>query len=46
MRTILRVTTGRSLLIFTHRRIFLDQMDQVLMIRNRQLWPYTKPDQN
>ena len=39
MRTILRVTTGRSLLIFTHRHVFLDQMDQVHVIRDRHLLP-------
>ncbi len=39
MQTILRVTAGRSLLIFTHRHIFLDQMDQVYVIRQRRLLP-------
>jgi ATP-binding cassette subfamily C protein CydC len=41
METILRVTTGRSLLIFTHRRVFLDQMDQVYIIHKQHLSPYT-----
>lgn len=41
METILRVTAGRSLLIFTHRHIFLDQMDQVYIIHKQQLLPYT-----
>ncbi|MEO8612041.1 MAG: thiol reductant ABC exporter subunit CydC [Chloroflexota bacterium] len=40
METILRVTTGRSLLILTHRHIFLDQMNQVYIIHNQQLSPY------
>ncbi len=40
METILRVTTGRSLLIFTHRRIFLDQMDAVYSIHNQRLIAY------
>jgi ATP-binding cassette, subfamily C, bacterial CydC len=41
METILRVTAGRSLLIFTHRHILLDQMDQVYIIHKQQLSPYT-----
>jgi ATP-binding cassette, subfamily C, bacterial CydC len=41
METILRVTAGRSLLIFTHRPYFLDQMDQVYIIHKQQLSPYT-----
>jgi ATP-binding cassette subfamily C protein CydC len=40
METILRVTAGRSLLIFTHRHILLDQMDQVCIIHKQQLSPY------
>ncbi len=39
MQTILRVTTGRSLLIFTHRHVLLDQMDRVYVIRERRLLP-------
>ncbi len=41
MQTILRVTAGRSLLIFTHRHVFLDQMDQVYVIRQHHLLPTT-----
>jgi ATP-binding cassette, subfamily C, bacterial CydC len=40
METLLQVTTDQSLLILTHRHIFLDQMDQIYMIHNRQLVPY------
>jgi ABC-type transport system involved in cytochrome bd biosynthesis fused ATPase/permease subunit len=40
MKTLLQVTTGQSLLLLTHRHIFLDQMDQVYIIHNRQLMPY------
>lgn len=39
MQTVLHVARGRSLLIFTHRRIFLDQMDQVYILRDQQLQP-------
>jgi ATP-binding cassette subfamily C protein CydC len=40
METILAVTAGRGLLIFTHRRIFLDQMTRVYRIQGRRLLPY------
>ncbi len=40
MQTVLRVAIGRSLLIFTHRRIFLDHMDQVYVLKDQQLQPY------
>ncbi len=40
METVLQVSTGRSLLIFTHRRIFLEQMDQVYLFQQRRLVPY------
>lgn len=40
METILQVTKGRSLLIFTHRSIFLDQMDRVYRIHQQRLEPY------
>ena len=39
MQTILSVTTGRSLLIFTHRHVLLDRMDQVYVLRDRHLLP-------
>lgn len=45
METILRVTAGRSLLIFTHRHIFLDQMDQIYLIHKQRLSSY-KPQIN
>ena len=41
METVLRVTAGRSLLIFTHRHIFLDQMDRVYSLHDRRLVPYS-----
>ncbi len=41
METVLRVARGRSLLIFTHRHIFLDRMDQVYSMKQRQLLPYS-----
>lgn len=40
MQTVLRVAQERSLLIFTHRRIFLDQMDQVYILKDQRLLPY------
>ncbi|MBZ0283850.1 MAG: thiol reductant ABC exporter subunit CydC [Anaerolineae bacterium] len=45
METILHVTAGHSLLIFTHRHIFLDQMDQIYLIHKQRLSPY-KPQSN
>lgn len=41
MDTVLNVAAGRSLLIFTHRRIFLDRMDQVYVMRQKRLVPYS-----
>ena len=41
MQTILNASAGRSLLIFTHRHIFLNQMDQVLMIHKKHVIPLT-----
>ncbi|MCB9451134.1 MAG: thiol reductant ABC exporter subunit CydC [Anaerolineaceae bacterium] len=40
METILQSTTGQSLLVFTHRRVLLDQMDRVYVIRQRRLVRY------
>lgn len=40
MQTVLREAQERSLLIFTHRRIFLDQMDQVYILKDKRLLPY------
>lgn len=40
MQTVLRVAQERSLLIFTHRHIFLDQMDQVYILKDQWLLPY------
>lgn len=41
MDTVLNVAAGRSLLIFTHRHIFLDRMDQVYVMKQRRLLPYS-----
>lgn len=41
MDTVLNITAGRSLLIFTHRHIFLDRMDQVYVMKQWRLLPYT-----
>jgi ATP-binding cassette subfamily C protein CydC len=41
METILNVTAGRNLLIFTHRHVLLDQMDAIYVIKNGTLQPYT-----
>ncbi len=40
METVLQVATGRSLLILTHRYIFLDRMDQTYIMKQRQLMPF------
>lgn len=40
MDTILQVTAGRSLLMFTHRAIFLDRMDQVYGLHEKRLRSY------
>ncbi len=40
MQTVLRVTAGRSLLVFTHRHVFLDRMDRVYIIRDGRLVDY------
>ena len=40
METILQATIGKSLLIFTHHRIYLDQMDHVYLIHKQRLTPY------
>lgn len=37
MQTILQTTVGRSLLMFTHRPVFLSHMDQVYLLRDKQL---------
>ncbi len=39
LETILQSTVGRSLLIFTHRRVLLDQVDRVYHIHQRRLLP-------
>ncbi len=41
METVLNVAAGRSLLILTHRHIFLDRMNQVYVMKQRQLLPYS-----
>lgn len=40
LETILRVTARRSLLVFTHRRVLLDQMDRVYSLHERKLLVY------
>jgi ATP-binding cassette subfamily C protein CydC len=40
METILQTTVGHTLLMFTHRSIFLDRMDQVYVLHEKQLQPY------
>ncbi|MCA9905211.1 MAG: thiol reductant ABC exporter subunit CydC [Anaerolineae bacterium] len=40
LETILRVTAGRGLIMFTHRRVLLEQMDRVYSLHQRRLQPY------
>lgn len=38
--TVLQAAVGKSLLMFTHRRVLLEQMDKVFIIHQRQLRPF------
>jgi ABC-type transport system involved in cytochrome bd biosynthesis fused ATPase/permease subunit len=42
LETILQATAGKSLLMFTHRRVLLERMDSVYSVQQGRLRPYVE----